>query len=165
MTEFDPNAFEDALIDHMRANDGNVTTGPLAGHPLLVLTSTGATTGEPRRAILTFSRDGEDYVVAGTASGAPTDPAWVRNLLHAPDVAVEAEGRQFEATARVVDGADRDRLWNQHVEALPWFAEYPEKSGRTIPMVRLTPVTPRKGTVGPMTFRRAASRTIEPRTR
>jgi deazaflavin-dependent oxidoreductase (nitroreductase family) len=141
MTEFDPTAFENALIDDMRAHDGAVTTGPLAGHPLLVMTSTGAKSGVPRRAILTFSRDGNDYVVAGTASGSPTDPAWIANLRGNPRVAIEAETRQFEASATIMEGDERDRLWARHVEALPWFAVYPEKVRRTIPMVRLTPVT------------------------
>jgi deazaflavin-dependent oxidoreductase (nitroreductase family) len=139
MTDFDPAAFENALIDDMRAHGGAVTTGPLAGHPLLIMTSKGATTGEPRRAILTFSRDGDDYVVAGSASGAPTDPDWVHNVEVNPDVSLEAEDRRFEATATVVDGAERDRLWQQHVEALPHFAEYPKTAGRVIPVVRLTP--------------------------
>jgi deazaflavin-dependent oxidoreductase (nitroreductase family) len=141
VTDWDPEAFENGLIEDMRAHHGAVTTGPLAGHPLLVMTSTGAKSGEPRRAILTFTRDGDDYVVAGTASGAPTDPEWVHNVQVNPEVAIEAENRHFNARARVVDGAERDRLWQVHVEALPWFAEYPEKSGRVIPMVRLTPTT------------------------
>jgi deazaflavin-dependent oxidoreductase (nitroreductase family) len=142
MTDWDPEAFENGIIEDMRAHGGAVTTGPLAGHPLLLMTSTGAKSGEPRRAILTFTRDGDDYVVAGTASGAPTHPIWVHNVQVNPEVEIEAENRQFNATARVItDGAERDRLWQAHVEALPWFAEYPEKSGRVIPMVRLTPTT------------------------
>lgn len=141
MTAFDPEAFENGLIEDMRAHGGAVTTGPLAGHPLLVMTSKGATSGKPRRAILTFSRDRGDYVVAGSASGAPTDPDWVHNVKVNPDVSLEAEDRRFDAIATIVDGAERDRLWQQHVEALPHFAEYPEKSGRVIPVVRLTPST------------------------
>ena len=139
MTDWDPEAFENALIDDMRANDGAVTSGPLAGHPLLVMHSKGAKSGERRRAILTYSRDGDDYVVAGTASGAPTAPSWVQNVRKNPNVDIEAENRTFQATARVVDEDERDRLWNRHVEALPHFVEYPEKSGRVIPMIRLTP--------------------------
>jgi len=142
MTEdFDPAAFEEGLIADMRAHGGAVTTGPLAGHPLLIMTSRGAKSGQPRRAILTFSRDGGDYVVAGTASGAPTDPSWVRNVGANPDVEIEAEDRTFTATARIVEGGERDRLWEQHVQALPHFAEYPEQAGRVIPMVRLTPTS------------------------
>jgi deazaflavin-dependent oxidoreductase (nitroreductase family) len=139
MADFDPVAFEDGLIADMRANGGVVTSGPLAGHPLLVMHSTGARSGEPRRAILTFSRDGDDYVVAGTASGAPTDPAWLSNVQAHPDVTVETENRTFQARATVADEADRARLWSQHVAALPHFAEYPEQAGRVIPMVRITP--------------------------
>jgi len=139
MTEWDATAFEDGLIEDMRAHGGTVTTGPLTGHPLLVMTSTGAKSGEPRRAILTFSRDGDAYVVAGSAGGSPKDPVWLHNLRDHPAVAVEAENRKFDATASIVEDADRDRLWNQHVAALPHFAEYPEQTGRVIPMVRLTP--------------------------
>lgn len=139
MTEFDPKAFEDALIEDMRAHGGAVTTGPLAGHPLLVMISRGAKSGEPRRAILTFSRDSGDYVVAGTASGSPKDPKWLSNLKADPNVRVEAENRTFDATASIAAGEERDRLWEQHVEALPHFAAYPKQTGRIIPMVRLTP--------------------------
>ena len=139
MSDFDPTAFEDAVIADMRANDGNVTTGPLTGHPLLVMISSGAQTGQPRRAILTFSRDDGDYIVAGTAGGSPTTPAWVANLRENPDVRIEAENKTFTATATIVEGEERDRLWDQHVERLPWFADYPAQTGRTIPIIRLTP--------------------------
>jgi deazaflavin-dependent oxidoreductase (nitroreductase family) len=131
--------FEKALIQEMRTHDGNVMSGPLAGHPLLVLTSSGAKSGEERQAILTFSRDHGDYVVAGTAGGSPTTPSWVYNLREHPEVEIEAENRTFEATARIVAGAERDRLWDQHVAKLPHFAEYPKKTTRVIPMVRITP--------------------------
>lgn len=136
----DPQAFEDALIEDMRAHDGQVTAGPLAGHPLLVLRSRGAKSGDDRRAILTWHRDGEDYIVAGTAGGSPTTPAWVHNVAEHPDVSIEAQNRTFEARGTVIgDGPERDRLWNDHVAQLPWFADYPEQTGRVIPMVRLTP--------------------------
>ena len=140
VTDWDPAAFENAVIADMRANAGAVTTGPLAGSPLLVLHTTGARTGEPRRAILTYTRDGAAYVVAGTKAGAPTDPAWVQNLRVQPAVTVECDGRTFKATAAIAaDSTDRDRLWNAHVARLPNFAEYPAMSGRVIPMIRLSP--------------------------
>jgi deazaflavin-dependent oxidoreductase (nitroreductase family) len=140
MTDDAAAKWEDDLIADMRAHDGAVTSGPLAGHPLLIMTSTGARTGASRRAILTFSRDGDDYVVAGSAGGAPTNPSWLPNVAANPDVEVEAEGRTFRAKATVAEGADRDRLWDGHVAMNPHFAAYPEQTGRVIPMVRLTPV-------------------------
>jgi deazaflavin-dependent oxidoreductase (nitroreductase family) len=140
MTDWDPAAFEENLIADMRAHDGAVTRGPLAGQPVLVMTSKGAKSGEPRRAILNFTRDGANYVVAGSKGGAPTDPAWLHNVEAHPNVAIEAEGRTFEARASVTEGVDRDKLWDRHVRALPQFGDYPAKSGRVIPMVRLEPI-------------------------
>lgn len=142
MTEFDPKAFEDGLIADMRAHGGAVTTGPLAGHPLLIMTSRGARSGSSRRAILTYSRDGDAYVVAGTASGSPTTPSWVANVRKHPQVTIEVNTKTYEADASVAEGDDRDELWRRHVEALPHFADYPKKSGRVIPMIRLRPRTP-----------------------
>lgn len=140
MTDTDRQAWENGLIAEMRTNGGVPTSGPLAGHPLLVMTAIGAKSGEPRRTILTYSRDGAAYVVAGTKGGAPTDPAWLANLRANPTVTIEIGTRTFEATASVVEGGDRDRLWDAHVAALPWFAPYPQKSGRVIPIVRLTEI-------------------------
>jgi deazaflavin-dependent oxidoreductase (nitroreductase family) len=132
-------SWEEQLIAELRANGGELTSGPLAGHPLLIMTSTGAKSGLPRRVILTFHRDGDDYVVAGTASGSPTDPAWLHNLEANPSVTIEVRNELLDATATIATGADRGRLWDDHVTALPWFADYPEQAGRVIPMVRLTP--------------------------
>lgn len=133
------NAWEEALIVDLRSNGGTPSQGPLAGHPLLLMFSTGARTGERRRSILTYSRDGDDYVVAGTASGSIKAPAWIANLAASPLVTLEVDNETFEADAALADGHERDRLWAQHVRQLPWFADYPAQvGGRVIPMVRLT---------------------------
>jgi deazaflavin-dependent oxidoreductase (nitroreductase family) len=140
VTDSDPNDFENAVIADMRAHDGAVTTGPLAGHPLLIMTSTGAKSGLPRRSLLTLSGDGGDYVVAGTAGGSPKAPSWIHNLRPNPRVTIEVGTQTFDATASIAEGPERDRLWEQHVAALPWFAAYPEQTGRVIPLARLTPI-------------------------
>jgi deazaflavin-dependent oxidoreductase (nitroreductase family) len=129
------------LMSQLRSGDGDITEGPLAGKPHLIMTSTGARTGEPREAILSFVRDGESYVVAGTASGAPKDPAWVRNVTANPEVKLEAKGRTLQARAQVVtdDGTYR-RLWDALVESRPDFAAYPAKAGRKIPVITLEPI-------------------------
>ena len=140
MTNSAAPSFEQMLIDDMRAHGGKVTAGPLAGHPILIMTSTGAKSAEARQALLTWSRDGGDYIVAGTAGGSPTTPSWVENLRHNPNVSIEVDNRTVGATATVLEhGEERDRLWAQHVERLPHFGEYPKKTDRVFPMVRLTP--------------------------
>jgi deazaflavin-dependent oxidoreductase (nitroreductase family) len=137
VTDWDPEAFTRGLIEDMRAHNGAITSGPMAGRPLLLLTTKGAKSGEERSAIVTYTRDGDKYVVAATKSGAPTNPAWYHNLRADPIVTVEAEGRASKARATVVDDAERQRLWDRHVEARPEFADYPEKSGRVIPVITL----------------------------
>ena len=127
------------LIADIRAN-GRPSSGFLAGQAVMVLTTTGAKSGEPREAVVSFSRDGDDYVVVGSKSGEPEDPAWFTNLRRNPVVTVEADGKTFQATATVAEGADRDRLWDQHVAEHPQFAEYPSKTDRVIPIARLTPL-------------------------
>jgi len=133
------NAWEEALIADLRANGGRPSTGPLAGNPLLLLFTKGAKSGQRRRSILTYSRDGADYIVAGSKSGATTHPAWFFNLQADPDVTIEAANETFGATARVEQGAERDRLWANHVAQFPGFGEYPALAGgRVIPMIRLS---------------------------
>jgi deazaflavin-dependent oxidoreductase (nitroreductase family) len=138
MPEFPPNPWEDSLIADIRAN-GRPTSGPLKGHPLLIMISTGAKSGQPRRQILTYSRDGEDYIVAGSKGGADTDPAWVSNIQANPGVTIEIAGVEHPAVATIVGGEARGPLWDAHVEMNPGFAEYPKKTSRLIPVIRLHP--------------------------
>ena len=128
------------LIATLRGNHGEVSEGPMAGRPLMILTTKGAKTGQAHEAVLTFSRDDGRYVVCATAGGSPTTPGWYYNLIANPAVQVEAKGETFAATASVAPPAERERLWEQHVAERPEFAEYPEISGRTIPVVTLQPI-------------------------
>ena len=143
MSTFDYAAFQRALITDLREHAGLVTSGPMAGKPLAILTTTGARTGEPRTAVVSYTRDGERYVIAGSKGGAPTHPAWYLNLVAHPAVIVEAGGETFDARATVTDGAERLRLWDHHVAELPDFGEYPKKTDRVIPVIVLDRVDPR----------------------
>ena len=136
MPDFDPAAFTQGLMADIRAN-GEVTTGPMAGRPLLILTTTGAKSGRSREAVLTYTKDGDRLCIAGSKSGAPTNPNWYHNLIANPIVNVETGGEAFKARATVQEGSEHDRLWDNHVAARPEFAEYPKKSGRVIPMITL----------------------------
>ena len=119
----DAAAWEDQLIAEMRANGGKVDSGPLAGHPLLILTSKGARSGADRRSILTYHRDGDDYVVAGTAGGSKKDPAWIHNLKAEPKVDLEVDNQRSGATTT------RSSQIAEASRSLPW-------SARTSPRLR-----------------------------
>jgi len=141
MTDWSSPTFEDDLIADMRAHGGAITAGPFTGKPLLVMWTTGARTGERRRTILTYSRDGVSYAVAGSNGGQTTHAHWVTNVRVDPQVTIETGGRTFDAAAAIASDAERDRLWDQHVAEHPAFGAYPEKAGeRVIPMVTITPV-------------------------
>jgi len=137
MTDWDPTEFTKALIADMRAHGGRPASGPMAGKPLLVLTTTGARTGEPRTSIVTYHRDGDRYAIAASMGGAPKHPAWYHNLVANPEATIEVDNETFKVRATDTGGAERDRLWNEHVAQLPEFGEYPKKTDRTIPMLLL----------------------------
>jgi deazaflavin-dependent oxidoreductase (nitroreductase family) len=127
----------DAMIADMRAHAGQVTEGQLAGYPHLIITTTGARTGKPRTTVLAYSRDDSRYVIAATAGGAPRHPAWYHNLVANPKVTIEVDGKVFDAMARPAEGDERVRLWQNHVARLPYFADYPSKTSRVIPVIAL----------------------------
>jgi deazaflavin-dependent oxidoreductase (nitroreductase family) len=125
------------LIADIRAN-GRPTSGYFNGRPVMVLTTTGAKSGEPRTAVVTFTRDDDDYIVVGSKSGEPKDPAWFTNLVANPVVTVETDHQVFRARATIAQGADRDALWDRHVAEHQQFADYPSKTDRVIPIARLS---------------------------
>ena len=129
------------LKAELRANDGVTKTGPMAGRPLMILTTTGAKSGEPREAVITYTREGDKYVVAASKSAAPTNPHWYHNLRVNPEATVEAGGEKFTVHATEATGAERDRLYDQHAEERPEFKDYPNQTTRVIPVFTLERVS------------------------
>ena len=72
-------AFNKNIVEEFRANGGKVG-GQFAGADLLLLTTTGAKSGQPRLAPLAyFTIDGK-MIIIGSKAGADTNPDWVHNL-------------------------------------------------------------------------------------
>lgn len=128
----DQNEYNRKLIAEFRANGGK-----LAERPLVLLTTTGARSGQPRTTPLMYIRDGARLLVIASNMGAPNHPAWYHNLVAHPEVTVEADGETFEATASVAAGAERERLWGAIVSRAAFFAEHQAKIDRQIPVVVL----------------------------
>ena len=137
MTEIqDLNEWDRKIIEEFRANGGNVS-GQFAGVPLLLLTTTGAKSGQQRISPLAYlSEGGHIYVFAGNR-GAPTNPGWYHNLVAHPDVTVELGSETFEARAIVVDSAEGDRLGRLQLQNVPSLAELQAKITRKVPVVLL----------------------------
>jgi len=132
----DMNDFNRAIIDEFRANGGKVG-GPFEGAPVLLLTTTGAKSGERRTTPVMYLPDGERMVIFASKAGAPTNPAWYHNLLANPTTTVEVGQDTVEATAVVTTGEERDRLFARQAGLYPQFAEYAQKTTRQIPVIAL----------------------------
>lgn len=132
----EPNDFNNNLVEEFRATGGNVT-GIFAGAPLMVLTTTGAKSGQPRVAPLVYSTDGDRIVIIASKGGAPTNPDWYHNLVANPTATVELGADKFQARAYVAEGEERDRLYNAQAALMPNFAEYERQTTRRIPVVVL----------------------------
>lgn len=124
------------LIEEFRASRG-ASEDPFAGRPLLLLTTTGNKSGQPRTVPIMYARDGERLVVIASNAGAATDPDWYRNLVADPTVNVEVGQENYPATAVVLEGEERERLWHQIVAQYPFFTEHQAKITREIPLVAL----------------------------
>jgi deazaflavin-dependent oxidoreductase (nitroreductase family) len=135
------NDFNRALIEDLRANDGKASGGPFKGGQVLILTTRGAKTGEPREHPLAYSEDDGVHVIVASKGGAPTNPHWFHNLVKHPIVTVEVGGETFKAKAKVVeDDGEYERLYAQHAAIMPGFNEYRQKTSRRIPVIVLEPV-------------------------
>jgi deazaflavin-dependent oxidoreductase (nitroreductase family) len=124
------------IINEFRANDGLVG-GNFAAIPLVVLTTTGAKTGQARTSPLAYLTDGDRVVVFASNGGRDKHPAWYRNVLANPTVTVEVGKEKFQATAAVAQGAERDELYARQAAAVPGFADYERATSRVIPVVTL----------------------------
>jgi deazaflavin-dependent oxidoreductase (nitroreductase family) len=129
--------FNSKIIEEFRANSGKVGGG-FDGAPMIVLTTTGAKSGQPRTNPLVYLADAERIVIFASKAGAPTNPDWYHNLVAHPRVQVELGGETFDADATVAKGDERERLYTKQASIMPGFVEYQEKTDRVIPVVLLT---------------------------
>ena len=130
--------FNRKVIDEFRANEGKVG-GPFEGAPVLLLTSTGAKSGEQRTTPVVYQPDGDRMVIFASKAGAPENPAWFHNLRANPTATVEVGNDTVEVEAVVTDGDERERLFSKQKQLMPQFADYEQKTTREIPVVALQP--------------------------
>jgi deazaflavin-dependent oxidoreductase (nitroreductase family) len=132
-------AFNAKVAEEFRANNGKVS-GPFEGNELLLLTTTGAKSGQPRLSPLSCKRiDGKLLIIAGYG-GADINPSWVYNLRANPSAHVELAGESFDVTARELPPAEREEIIPKLTAAVSAFAEYQAKTSRVIPIFELQPV-------------------------
>jgi deazaflavin-dependent oxidoreductase (nitroreductase family) len=124
------------LIVTYRAT-GGLVGARMRGLPGILLTTTGAKSGQPRVVHLPYIPDGDDMVVVASFAGGPRNPAWYHNLVAHPVVTVQYKRDVFEADAARITGDELAAAWDLVAERGRWFVGYQVGTDRVIPLVRL----------------------------
>lgn len=134
--------FNKGIIAEFRANGGKVG-GPFEGATLLLLTSTGAKSGQPRLAPLAYLSIDGMMIIVGSKAGADTNPDWVYNLRANASAHIEVgteshDGiESYDVIARELPADERDAVYSKVAALAPVFAGYQEKTNRKIPLFEL----------------------------
>lgn len=119
---------------------GGKLLGKGAGMPVLMLTTKGRKSGQPRTTMLTSPlQDGDKIMIVASKGGDDRHPEWFLNLRDDPHVEVTLEGRARPMTARIADPAEKAELWPRIVADHANYAGYQTKTERDIPVVVLEP--------------------------
>ena len=121
------------VIKEFRENGGKVK----GWAPLILLTTKGAKTGQPRSIPLMYVPYGNQILAIASKGGAVNHPEWYFNVLAHPDVTVEVGDEKFETTARILTGAEREKAFKKAVEVFPPYGTYQKKAPREIPVIAL----------------------------
>jgi deazaflavin-dependent oxidoreductase (nitroreductase family) len=131
-----PSRGQERVVTEFRARGGKVG-GYHATMQLLLLTTTGARTGQRRAVPLTYLPDGDRYIVTAGNAGSDRHPAWYHNLGAYPDVTIEVGTEAFEAVALTADGTEHQALYERFAAAYPQLVAYQAQTTRQIPLVIL----------------------------
>lgn len=108
--------------------------------PTLMLTTTGAKSGQPRTVPLLYLRDGRRIIVVASNYGSTSHPAWYHNLRANPACTVTIAGREQRFVAREADGLEREELWRRAVILYAGYRSYQARTaGRRVPVMVLDP--------------------------
>ena len=120
--------------------NAGIVGGPFEGATLLLLTSTGAKSGQPRlNPLAYFGLDGR-IIIVGSKAGADTNPAWVHNLRAHPRAHIEVGTEAYDVTARELPDDERAAVFDRIVAASPGFGDYQAKTSRVIPLFELVQI-------------------------
>jgi deazaflavin-dependent oxidoreductase (nitroreductase family) len=131
-----PKAWVREQVERYEATGGReANTLRDTGLPVVVFSTRGATSGAVRKQPLMRVEHEGAYAMVGSQGGAPTDPAWVRNLRAHPDQVTVQDGPvPWDGVAREVHGEEKAVWWKRAVAVYPLYAEYQRTTDRDIPV-------------------------------
>jgi len=124
-------------VERYEATDGReANTLPGTRRPVVIFTTRGRKSGKIRKfALMRVEHDGK-YAMVASMGGAPTHPEWYLNVTADPEALMVQDGvERFDATARELEGEEREIWWQRAVEAYPPYAKYQERTERQIPVL------------------------------
>jgi deazaflavin-dependent oxidoreductase (nitroreductase family) len=128
--------------EHVRVyRETNGETGYIwNGAPILILTTKGRRSGQPRVIPIIFTPYKDSWVIIASKGGSPTHPAWYLNILDDPNVHVQVKGDVYEAKARTAESPEREQIWAECLKIWPNYDIYQSRTSRLIPVVVIDPV-------------------------
>lgn len=124
-----------------RLSGGRFTAGNLvAGIPVVMLTTTGARSGQPRTAPVLGIPVGDGLAIIASNFGQRRHPAWYYNLRAHPDAVLTVDGVRRRVRAVEADGERRAAIWQEGLRVYPGFGQYERRaSHRQIAVFVLEP--------------------------
>jgi deazaflavin-dependent oxidoreductase (nitroreductase family) len=122
-----------------KASDGRLGNRFLRGAPVLLLTSIGRKSGQPRTTPLIYVADGDRLVLVASKGGSKRHPLWYRNLEANPDCEVQIGAERIKFHARTAGPEEKQALWPRLVEVYRDYDDYQARTHREIPVVVLEP--------------------------
>jgi deazaflavin-dependent oxidoreductase (nitroreductase family) len=108
----------------LRISGGRFGVGTALGLRTLLLTTIGRSSGEPRQVPLLYVERAGGYVVIASNWGGEKHPAWSANLIARPDATASAGGRTVPVRGRLLDGAEREEMWDAVAAYWPAYNRY-----------------------------------------
>ena len=130
-------------INSYRKTGGQNRMVTMMKFPIVLVTTKGAKTGLERTVTLGGFADGDDaWLVVGSQGGAATHPAWIRNMVqHPDDIWLEVGSRKMKVKGDSLTGREREDALVRIAAISSQYGQYPKKTDREIPIVRLTRIS------------------------
>ena len=108
----------------------------------IILTTIGRRSGKEHKCALPIWRDEDGHrIVVGSFAGADKEPDWLANLRDKAsnsEVKIRTQNSEYVSTPEILEGLERDLLWNQLCEDRAWYNDYQERTERVIPLIRFS---------------------------
>ncbi|HVC77939.1 MAG TPA: nitroreductase/quinone reductase family protein [Candidatus Micrarchaeaceae archaeon] len=130
-------------IGAYRKSGGSDRMSKMMPFPVILLTTKGAKSGAERVVALGGFQEGDaSWLIVASKGGSKTHPAWLNNMIqHPDDIWLEVGKRKMKVHAESLRGPEREEAYRRVASQAPQYGEYPKKTDRVIPVIRLKAIS------------------------